>query len=180
MIHHLILYDFGIHWFDIVSCFFRSRQATRVSASAVKAAGQTVIPPYLAHAAIEYPNGLATLSFNGLSKFGGDESVTLVGSTGTIHCDDPLCEGTNRATLSAIGCGLLPSGLFTNFNLLFHSNTPLSSLVCCLFLARHRPHQLLGRKRFTSRLCGFQTRSRNQTNMGYSDAIWHSLQHPRL
>jgi predicted dehydrogenase len=94
-IHHLILYDFGIHWFDIVTCFFGSRQATRVSASAVKAAGQTVIPPYLAHATIEYPHGLATLSFNGLSKFGENENITLVGSAGTIRCDGPLCHGDN-------------------------------------------------------------------------------------
>ena len=85
-VHHLILYDFAIHWFDMVTCFFGDRQAKRVFASAVKTIGQVIAPPFLAHAAIEYPNGLATLSFNAHSKFGGNESTTLVGS----RRDDPM------------------------------------------------------------------------------------------
>lgn len=92
-VHHLILYDFAIHWFDMVTCFFGGRTAKRVWASAVHAPDQDMKPPFLAHVAVEYPNGLATLSFNAHSKFGANESTTLVGSTGTINSDGPLCAG---------------------------------------------------------------------------------------
>jgi len=102
-IHHLVLYDFAIHWFDIVTCFFGARQATRVWASAVKAVGQTVAPPFLAHVAVEYPNGLATLSFNAHAKFGGNESTTLIGSAGTIQCDGPGCRCEDLRLFTANG-----------------------------------------------------------------------------
>jgi predicted dehydrogenase len=102
-IHHLVLYDFAIHWFDIVTCFFGARQATRVWASEVKAPAQTVAPPFLAHVAVEYPNGLATLSFNAHSKFGGNESTTVVGSAGTIQCDGPSCRCEDLKLFTANG-----------------------------------------------------------------------------
>src|SRR6201999_4088213 len=94
-IHHLILYDFGIHWFDLVACLFGSRKATRVSAFAIKGMHQVMTPPCLAQATVEYPNGLATLSLNGVSKFGGNESITVAGSVGTIHSNGPLCQGND-------------------------------------------------------------------------------------
>jgi predicted dehydrogenase len=102
-IHHLILYDFAIHWFDMVTCFFAGRQAKRVFASAVKSPGQVIAPPFLAHCAVEFPNGLATLSFNAHSKFGGNESTTLVGTKGTIQCDGPLCAGNSIRLYTAKG-----------------------------------------------------------------------------
>jgi predicted dehydrogenase len=102
-VHHLILYDFAIHWFDIVTCFFGERKAKRVFASAVKAMGQEIVPPFLAHVAVEYPNGLATFSFNAHSKFGGNESTTLVGSAGTIQCEGPCCQCTNIKLFTAKG-----------------------------------------------------------------------------
>lgn len=102
-VHHLVLYDFAIHWFDIVTCLFGARQAKRVWASAVKAPSQTIAPPFLAHVAVEYPNGLATLSFNAHSKFGGNESITVAGSDGTIQCDGPCCQCTNLRLFTAKG-----------------------------------------------------------------------------
>jgi predicted dehydrogenase len=102
-VHHLILYDFAIHWFDMVTCFFADRQAKRVFASAVKSLDQVIAPPFLAHAAVEFPNGLATLSFNAHSKFGGHETTTLVGTAGTIRCDGPLCAGNDITIYTAKG-----------------------------------------------------------------------------
>ena len=102
-IHHLVLYDFAIHWFDIVTCFFGARKAKRVWACAVKALHQVIAPPFLAHVAVEYPNGLATLAFNAHSKFGGNESTTLVGSNGTIQCDGPLCMANTLRLFTAGG-----------------------------------------------------------------------------
>jgi hypothetical protein len=56
-IHDLVLYDFAIHWFDIVTCFFGHRTARRVFASTARAATQTARPPLLAQALIEYEGG---------------------------------------------------------------------------------------------------------------------------
>ena len=53
-IHSLILYDFGIHWFDIVSCFMAGRRPVRVSASAARSSFQQGKPPFLSQAFMEY------------------------------------------------------------------------------------------------------------------------------
>jgi len=44
-IHDLVLYDFAIHWFDIVTCFFGARQPRQVFASTTRASGQRARPP---------------------------------------------------------------------------------------------------------------------------------------
>jgi predicted dehydrogenase len=102
-VHHLVLYDFAIHWFDIVACLFGRRKARKVWATAVEAPGQTMKPPLLAHAAIEFDGGLATLSFSAHSKFGNAESATVVGSSGTIQCDGPLCASHDLRLFTAAG-----------------------------------------------------------------------------
>ena len=50
----LVLFDFGIHWFDIVSCFLREREPRRVFATRGRASGQMNKAPMLAQALIEY------------------------------------------------------------------------------------------------------------------------------
>ena len=47
---------------------------------------------------------------------------------------------------------------FPNFDLLFHHNTPFPSLECYPFLARPRPHQLVGRTIFAIRVVLAQAR----------------------
>jgi predicted dehydrogenase len=49
-VRHLILLDFGIHWFDIVSAFFEPSHATRVSAEVYRLPNQEPAPPLLATA----------------------------------------------------------------------------------------------------------------------------------
>ena len=51
-IYDLILYDFAIHWFDIVSHLLGDRKAQRVYATRSRAIGQTLRPPMLAQAMI--------------------------------------------------------------------------------------------------------------------------------
>src|SRR5205823_4849008 len=46
-VHHIILYDYAIHWFDMVHCFMHGKRATRVTASIRPAKGQTATPPLL-------------------------------------------------------------------------------------------------------------------------------------
>ena len=67
-VHHLILYDFAIHWFDLLSCFFGDRLPKRVYASTARSATQPVEPPLLAQALIEYDQGQACLLFDAFRR----------------------------------------------------------------------------------------------------------------
>ncbi|MDG2385355.1 MAG: Gfo/Idh/MocA family oxidoreductase [Pirellulaceae bacterium] len=88
-IHHLILYDYAIHWFDMVTCLMGDRPALRVYASAVQSASQTIGPPLLGQAMIEYENGQASLSFDAHTKFGEQDRSLITGSKGTISSVGP-------------------------------------------------------------------------------------------
>jgi predicted dehydrogenase len=96
-IRHLVLYDFGIHWFDIVCCFLDGRQALRVSASEARAPGQTIRPPQLAQALIEYGDAQASLAFDASTRFGGQDSTFVAGSLGAAFSSGP---DLNRQELS--------------------------------------------------------------------------------
>lgn len=86
---HLILYDFSIHWFDILSTFLSGQKADKVYATAIKAAHQDYQPPSLATATISYPNSLATLSLNAHTKLGERDVTTIVGTKGTLRSQGP-------------------------------------------------------------------------------------------
>ncbi len=84
-LHHLILSDFAIHWFDAAVCVFGERKAKTVFASAVKAPGQDMKPPMLANAVVNFGDGLATLAFSAYQSFAPQEYLCCVGSKGTIR-----------------------------------------------------------------------------------------------
>lgn len=88
-IHHLILYDFAIHWFDIATVFFAPRGPLRVYAELAKSPSQRATPPLLAHIAVDWDGGQATLSFNGDCPHGQRDTTTLVGSKGTLRSEGP-------------------------------------------------------------------------------------------
>jgi predicted dehydrogenase len=109
-IRHLVLQDFGIHWFDAAYSFFGDRPARSVFAAVAPAPGQPVAPPLLASSIVTFDHGLATLSFDACSRHGPRESCTIVGSKGTLRAEGPICaahsvglvtaEGVARAELS--------------------------------------------------------------------------------
>jgi predicted dehydrogenase len=88
-IRHLVLYDFAIHWFDITCCFLGGRQALRVSASEARAPGQTMKPPLLSQALIEFADGQVSLAFDASTCFGGQDSTFVAGSLGTAFSSGP-------------------------------------------------------------------------------------------
>jgi predicted dehydrogenase len=88
-IKHLVFYDFAIHWFDIVGCFLSGKRALRVSASEARAPGQTMKPPLLSQALIEYADGQASLAFDASTPFGGQDSTFVTGSLGTACSSGP-------------------------------------------------------------------------------------------
>jgi predicted dehydrogenase len=83
-IRHLILYDFGIHWFDIVTCFMGERLAKRVYASFTRSKSQEAAPALLGQALIEFDQAQATLVFDGDTRFGAWDTTYVTGSHGTL------------------------------------------------------------------------------------------------
>jgi predicted dehydrogenase len=88
-VHHLVLFDFGIHWFDAAARFMRGRRAERVWASVTRASFQKMTPPILAHAVIDYDGAQVRLNFNGHVKLGQEDRTVICGSRGTLRSFGP-------------------------------------------------------------------------------------------
>ncbi len=88
-VKHLILYDYAIHWFDIVSCFMEGRPAKRVYASMARTTTQSVAPPLLGQALIEFDGAQASLAFDADTKFGSQDRTYVAGSQGSISSVGP-------------------------------------------------------------------------------------------
>jgi predicted dehydrogenase len=88
-IESLVLYDFGVHWFDLAAHFFEGREARRVSAFATRASGQRARPPMLAQAIIEFEDGQASIVFNANVEHGQEDRTVIAGTEGTIISAGP-------------------------------------------------------------------------------------------
>jgi len=101
-IHHLVLFDFGIHRFDIVTRFLSGRQPTRVTAAVARTTFQQMKPPMLAQVAIDYPGAQVRLTFNGHVQFGQEDRTVICGARGTLRSAGPsLSEQTVEVHLAA-------------------------------------------------------------------------------
>lgn len=97
-VHHVVLYDFAIHWFDMLTCYMGERRATRVFASVRPAIGQSVRPPMLGQALVEYQDGQATLHFDAAAPVGSHDSTLIIGSKGMLRSHGPDLD-TQQVTL---------------------------------------------------------------------------------
>lgn len=88
-VHHLVLYDFGIHWFDMAACFLRGRKAERIFASVARTACQKMKPPMLAQVAIDFPGAQVRVNFNGHVRHGQEDRTVVCGSRGTLRSFGP-------------------------------------------------------------------------------------------
>ena len=88
-IHHLILFDFGVHWFDIAACFMGDAQPERIFAAATCFESQDYRPPALASAIIDYPTAQVRMAFNAHTKLGEEDVTTVVGTKGTLRSRGP-------------------------------------------------------------------------------------------
>ena len=82
-IDDLLLWDFGIHWFDFLSSVIGERPLT-VCAAAARAASQAVRPPMLAEARIAFSGGQASLILNGAARYGACDTTAIIGTEGTV------------------------------------------------------------------------------------------------
>jgi predicted dehydrogenase len=100
---NLVLYDFAVHWFDLATMFFGDQKAVRVYASATHAAGQRAKPPFLAHAAVEFERGQATMVFNAACTYGQEDRTTVAGSRGTLRSVGPSLSSQQVTVFNAEG-----------------------------------------------------------------------------
>jgi predicted dehydrogenase len=88
-VKHLILYDYAIHWFDMISCLMQGHEATRVFASIARTRSQTVAPSLLGQAVVEYPTAQASLAFDAETRYGSQDRSFIAGSHGAISSIGP-------------------------------------------------------------------------------------------
>ncbi|MHB1155390.1 MAG: Gfo/Idh/MocA family protein [Phycisphaerales bacterium] len=88
-VHHIVFYDYGIHWFDALASFMQGRKPGRVIANLGYAKGQRAKPPLLGQALIEFDTGHASLVFDGATKFGAKDDGFILGNKGTLRYDGP-------------------------------------------------------------------------------------------
>jgi len=88
-IPHMILYDFGIHWFDILTCFMNDRKPLRVYAAEASATGQINKSAMLAQADVTYEGCQASLVFAADILFGAVDETRVCGTKGTITSTGP-------------------------------------------------------------------------------------------
>ena len=110
-IRHIILYDFAIHWFDILNCFMGNETPVEVFATFTKSRSQKAKQRMLAQVNIRYRNAQASLVFNGDTKIGWLDQTFIVGSKGTIGSTGPtfnkqkvtLCTKRGQASPRLVG-----------------------------------------------------------------------------
>jgi predicted dehydrogenase len=87
-VNDLILWDFGIHWFDFLAGVIGAGRL-EVRATVARAASQTVPPPMLAETIIGFNGGQASLILNGAARYGASDTTAIVGTLGTIASRGP-------------------------------------------------------------------------------------------
>ncbi len=83
-IRHCILYDFAIHWFDMLNCLMGSKKARKVYASWARSPGQVATPKMLGQVGIEYDKAQASLTFDADVRYGGQARNYIAGTAGTL------------------------------------------------------------------------------------------------
>lgn len=88
-IHHMVLFDFAIHWFDIAASFMKGQNPTSIYASAIKYDEQKYMPPALASCIINYDQAQVRMAFNAHTTLGEEDVTTVVGTMGTLRSRGP-------------------------------------------------------------------------------------------
>ena len=102
-IHHLLLFDFGIHWFDLTACFLAGRELESVYASVNRTSYQKARPPFLASVIIDAEQAQARMAFNAAVTFAQADRTLLAGSLGTLECSGPSLSSQHVTLTTAAG-----------------------------------------------------------------------------
>ena len=111
----LLLFDFGIHWFDFVASLVGKR-TTNVFATRALAPGQTMACPMLAQAVVALDGGgQASLVFDAHVPHGSFDTTFVAGTLGSIRATGPNL-GTQTVTLHTADGDATPALSGTWFN----------------------------------------------------------------
>jgi predicted dehydrogenase len=83
-VHHIVLYDYAIHWFDMINCYITDKTPKRCFSTLTRASYQKSRPPLLGQTLIEFDGAQASLAFDAAVKVGGDDASYITGSKGTL------------------------------------------------------------------------------------------------
>ncbi|MEM7717682.1 MAG: Gfo/Idh/MocA family oxidoreductase [Pseudomonadota bacterium] len=110
----LILWDFGVHWFDFLTSIAGPRIES-VFAMATKAEGQENAVPLLAQALVRLEGGQASLVFDGGAPSGARDATVICGTMGMLTSDGPDL-GHQSVTLTTVDGLARPALKGTWFN----------------------------------------------------------------
>jgi len=127
-IDDLIFYDFAIHWFDFVASLV-GRRATSVFATRGIAAGQTVRPPMLAQALVNFEGGQASLVFDAHTRYGPLDATFAAGTKGSLSSIGPNLQ-EQAVTLFTEAGAARPALTGSWFNDGFHG--AMAELLCAI------------------------------------------------
>ncbi|GAM55114.1 putative oxidoreductase [Vibrio ishigakensis] len=86
---YAILYDFGIHWFDMLAGFMHPKKAVDVMATAAVGVGQTAKPPLLNNTIVRYENAQASIVLSANTMYGQNDRTVIIGTQGTLVSEGP-------------------------------------------------------------------------------------------
>jgi predicted dehydrogenase len=101
-VEDLILYDFGIHWFDFLASIVGARVKS-VTATRSHARGQTAMVPLLAQALVQLEGGQASLVFDGSIPHGPRDTTYIAGTKGSLRSDGPDLSAQTVTLTTAAG-----------------------------------------------------------------------------
>jgi predicted dehydrogenase len=129
-LHHIVLYDFAIHWFDMVAYFMGDKPAKRVFATLTRAPGQKSTPPLLGQAIVDFENGQASLNFDAATQFGPLETNIVIGTKGTLRSQGPICSAKSVTIATRKGIAVADVSIGSWFNDGFHG--AMAELLCAI------------------------------------------------
>lgn len=143
-VKHLILYDYAIHWFDLLTIIMRDRDPVRLYASWGRTSKQEVRPNLLAQSLVEYSDAQATLVFDGHTTSGSLNTSFVVGSQATIRAEG-VNEHTQQVTISTSQGEWQPRLVGRWFNDGFHG--AMAELLSAIAEKRQPEHNARGNLR---------------------------------
>ncbi len=116
-IHHLLLYDFAIHWFDLMISLMPNRPWRSVHATVASTKHQNMRPPLLAQVTVQFDDAQASLFLNGDTQYLPMNETFLSGADGSLYSTGPdysdqtvtICTADGRCQIPLDG-GWFPDG----------------------------------------------------------------------
>ncbi|MET3805991.1 putative dehydrogenase [Nakamurella sp. UYEF19] len=95
----LILFDYGIHWFDMVAQVFSGKEATEVTARTKSVSNSVISVPTNAYALIEFPDAQASVTFRGSSHLQEWAGYRVEGTKGVLYNSSDEYLGSSSVNL---------------------------------------------------------------------------------